>query len=82
MAFFHADEKASSIPVFHYRILDQKTLLLTSRGGERAVAHYNNRSIERMFESAHSLKFFLTRDHLREVIVTNDADSRPAVCVR
>jgi hypothetical protein len=69
LAFFHADEKTSSIPVYHYRIQDQKTLLLTPRGTRRQVQYYNNRSLERMFEKAHSLKFFLTRDHLREVIV-------------
>lgn len=69
LAFFHADEKTTSIPLYHYRIQDQKTLLLMPRGGERQVQHQNNRSIERIFEKAHSLKFFLTRDHLREVIV-------------
>jgi hypothetical protein len=69
LAFFHADEKTTSIPVYHYRIQDPKTLLLTPRGGDRQVPHYNNRAIERLFEKAHSLKFFLTRDHLREVIV-------------
>jgi SAM-dependent methyltransferase len=69
LAFFHADEKTTSIPVYSYRIQDPKTLLLTPTGGNRKVRHYNNRSIERMFEKSHSLKFFLTRDHLREVIV-------------
>lgn len=70
LAFFHANDKTTSSPLHHYRIQDSKTLLLTPRGEERQVQHYNNRSIERMFEQAKSLKFFLTRDHLREVIVT------------
>jgi hypothetical protein len=70
LAFFHADEKATNTPLYHYRIQDQRTLLVTPRGEERQVQHYNNRSIERMFEKAHSLKFFLTRDHLREVIIS------------
>jgi hypothetical protein len=69
LAFFHADEKASRIPVYHYRIQDQKTLSLTPRGDSRQVQYFNNRALERMFERAHSVKFFLTRDHLREVIV-------------
>jgi hypothetical protein len=69
LAFFHAEEKMNTIPLYHYRIQDQKTLLLSPRGGDRLAQHHNNRSIERMFEKAHSLKFFLTRDHLREVIV-------------
>jgi SAM-dependent methyltransferase len=69
LAFFHADEKASRIPVYHYRIQDQKTLSLTPRGDYRQVQYFNNRALERMFGQAQSLKFFLTRDHLREVVV-------------
>lgn len=69
LAFFHADEKATKIPLYNYRVQDQKTLLLVPRGGYQRVQYYNNRALERMFERAGSLKFFLTRDHLREVIV-------------
>ena len=69
LAFFQADQKASQIPVHHYRIQDQKTLLLSPRGDLRQVQYFNNRALERMFEKAQSVKFFLTRDHLREVIV-------------
>ncbi len=69
LAFFHADQKASQVPIHHYRIQDQKTLLLTPRGDFRQVQYFNNRALERMFEKAHSVKFFLTRDHLREVII-------------
>jgi hypothetical protein len=69
LAFFHADEKISRVPLYQYRIQDSKTLLLSPRGGFRQLQHHNNRSLERMFGRAHSLKFFLTRDHLREVIV-------------
>ena len=71
LVFFNADEKAKQIPVYNYRIQDQKTLLQIARAG----AHYqrsqffNNRSLEKMFQKAASVKFFLTRDHLREVIV-------------
>lgn len=69
LAFFHADEKVTRVPLYHYRIQDSKTLLLSPRGAYRQVQHHNNRSLERMFGRAHSVKFFLTRDHLREVIV-------------
>jgi hypothetical protein len=69
LAFFNADEKATRLPLYHYRIQDSKTLLLTPRRAYRQLQHHNNRSLERMFGSAHSLKFFLTRDHLREVII-------------
>ncbi|MGC2662392.1 MAG: methyltransferase domain-containing protein [Bryobacteraceae bacterium] len=69
LAFFHADEKATRIPLYNYRVQDQKTLLLVPRGGYQRVQYFNNRALERMFDQAGSLKFFLTRDHLREVIV-------------
>jgi hypothetical protein len=69
LAFFHADEKATKIPLYNYRVQDQKALLLVPRGGSQRVQYFNNRSLERMFEQASSIKFFLTRDHLREVII-------------
>jgi 2-polyprenyl-3-methyl-5-hydroxy-6-metoxy-1,4-benzoquinol methylase len=69
LAFFSSDEKATQAPVYNYRIQDQKTLLLLPRGTHRQVQYFNNRALERMFDRAQSLKFFLTRDHLREVLV-------------
>ncbi|MGA8026171.1 MAG: methyltransferase domain-containing protein [Bryobacteraceae bacterium] len=69
LTFFNADEKVSQIPLYNYRIQDRKTLLLVPRGGSQRVQYFHNRSLERLFEKAASVKFFLTRDHLREVIV-------------
>jgi hypothetical protein len=70
LAFFHAEEKAVSIPAYTYRIGDAGTLLLTPRGPRRAAQHFNNRAIEKLFQQFRSVKFFLARDHLREVIIT------------
>jgi SAM-dependent methyltransferase len=69
LAFFSSDEKATKIPVYNYRIQDQKTILLVPRGTYKQVQYFNNRSLERMFDRAQSLKFFLTRDYLREVLI-------------
>jgi SAM-dependent methyltransferase len=69
LLFFNADEKATRIPLYNYRIQDQKTLLQTPRGGYQRSQYFNNRMLERLFERTASVKFFLTRDHLREVIV-------------
>lgn len=69
LLFFNADEKATRTPVYNYRIQDQKTLLQTPRSGYQRSQHFNNRMLERLFERAASVKFFLTRDHLREMIV-------------
>jgi len=69
LAFFNANEKVKEIPLYTYRIQDSKTLIQVPRGTPQKVQNFNNRSIEKLFESAASVKFFLTRDNLREVIV-------------
>ena len=69
LAFFHAEEKAATVPVYSYRILDSKTLSLAARGQRKPAQFFNNRSLEKLFQEFQSVKFFLTRDHLREVIV-------------
>lgn len=69
LVFFNADEKVPEIPLYNYRIQDQRMLLLSPRGGSQKINFFNNRTLEKIFDKASSLKFFLTRDHLREVIV-------------
>lgn len=69
LAFFHADEKAQQVPVYNYRISDQKTLLLSPRGQRARGQFFNNRGLEKLFQRFQSVKFFLTRDSLREIIV-------------
>lgn len=70
LAFFHADEKATAASTYTYRIADPKTLLVTPRGQRQIALHFNNRAIEKLFSRYRSVKFFLARDKLREVIVT------------
>jgi len=69
LAFFHAEEKAQSAPLYTYRIVESKIMSLTPRNQVRPVQYFNNRSLEKLFQKYNSVKFFLTRDHLREVIV-------------
>lgn len=69
LAFFNADEKRTTIPSYSYRIVDAKTIALVPKGAPRPAQYFNNRAIEKMFAEFRSVKFFLTRDHLREVIV-------------
>ena len=69
LAFFNANDKITKIPVHNYRIQDQKTLAMINRGPEQRCQYFNNRTIEKLFDKAESVKFFLTRDHLREVLV-------------
>jgi ubiquinone/menaquinone biosynthesis C-methylase UbiE len=69
LAFFHAEERIDTIPTYSYRISDHRSIVLVSRGRRRPAQFFNNRSLERLFQDFQSVKFFLTRDHLREVIV-------------
>ncbi len=68
LAFFHADEKAVQVPLYNYRISDEKTRLLTPRGSRKRAQYFNNRGLEKLFQGQ-TVKFFLTRDSLREIIV-------------
>jgi len=69
LAFFQAEEKAQAAPLYTYRIVESKTMSLTPRDQARPVQYFNNRTLEKLFQKYNSVKFFLTRDHLREVIV-------------
>ncbi|HEX8984114.1 MAG TPA: class I SAM-dependent methyltransferase [Bryobacteraceae bacterium] len=69
LAMFHAGERAGQLPVYSYRISDAKTLLLTPRGLRDPAQFFNNRAVENLFQGFESVKFFLSRDSLREVIV-------------
>jgi hypothetical protein len=69
LAVFHANERQETVTSYSYRILDHRNIQLASRGERRPAQFFNNRSLERLFQDFESVKFFLTRDHLREVIV-------------
>lgn len=69
LAFFHADERARQVPAYHYRISDHRTLMLTPRGTMKPGQFFNNRALEKLFHRFQTVKFFLARDSLREIIV-------------
>jgi len=69
LAFFHAEERVDTIPTYSYRVTDHRTISLAPRGRRRPAQFFNNLSLEKLFQDFQSVKFFLTRDHLREVIV-------------
>jgi predicted SAM-dependent methyltransferase len=70
LAFFRSDDRAETAPCYSFRIQDLKTLQV-SQQGERAFSKhlFNNRTLEKLFQKFQSVKFFLTRDRLRAVIV-------------
>ncbi|MBM3774545.1 MAG: class I SAM-dependent methyltransferase [Acidobacteria bacterium] len=69
LAFFHSDDKVREVPYYGFRLHDLGTLLVSQRGVRRPVQTFNNRSLERLFAKFESVKFFLTRENLRELIV-------------
>jgi hypothetical protein len=68
-ALFHTDERIENIPTYAYRIHDKRTVQMVSRSQRRPAQIFNNRNLEKLFQDFQSVKFFLTRDRLREVIV-------------
>lgn len=69
LAFFNADEKSLISPHTTFRIQSQSMLMLAQHGQRQQAQVFNNRSLEKLFGRFESVKFFLTREHLREVIV-------------
>ncbi len=69
LAMFQSQEKVQSAPQYTFRIKDSKTLLVADRGQRKPEQVFNNRSLEKLFQDFESLKLFLARDKLREVIV-------------
>lgn len=69
LAFFHSDDKQEAVPYYTFRIQDLNTLQVDQHGARQPVQLFNNRSLEKLFSRFGSVKFFLTRERLREVIV-------------
>jgi hypothetical protein len=69
LAFFSSSDRATEAPSHMFRIVDNKTMLVTERDIRPTGQAFNNRNLEKVFAKFESVKFFLTRESLREVIV-------------
>lgn len=69
LAFFHSDDKQEAVPFYTFRIQGISTLQVAMQGRRRPAELFNNRSLEKLFGRFESVKFFLTKERLREVIV-------------
>jgi hypothetical protein len=69
LAFFHSDDKLEEVPSYAFRIAHVNSLEIQQQGMRRPAQLYNNRSLEKLFGRFESVKFFLTRERLREVII-------------
>ena len=70
LTFFHTQSKGQSVPIFRYQIQTPDSLRLHLRFARPLPRAFNNRHLERIFSQFRSVKFFLAKDGLREVIVT------------
>lgn len=66
---FHTNEKAPEVPLYSYRISARNRMTLTLRNRRKPAQYFSTRSLEKLFRNFSSVKFFLTQDSLREVIV-------------
>ncbi|MDX1983723.1 MAG: hypothetical protein SFV51_25845 [Bryobacteraceae bacterium] len=69
LAYFHADEKQTLVPAYSYRILDGHTIAVNPKAVRQRPQSLNSRAIENLFQNFKTVKFFLTKDHLREVLI-------------
>ena len=68
LSVFHSDDKLEFVPRYTFRIQDLSQLQVTQHGMRRPAKLFNNRGLEKLFVRFDSVKFFLTRERLREVI--------------
>jgi len=69
LAFFHTRDAGSDAPHYRYHIAGKDSLQLQRGAPFRRQRVFNNRHIENLFRDFSSIKFFLARDHVREVLV-------------
>ncbi len=69
LGFFHTREAGSEAPYHRYHITGAETLDVQVVERFKLARVFNNRHIENLFHDYKSVKFFLARDHFREVLV-------------
>jgi hypothetical protein len=78
LAFFHTKDAGPNAPYSRYHIagedaLDLQPAMVRNGSGAPSLVRlqrvFNNRHIENLFRDYSSLKFFLARDNIREVLV-------------
>lgn len=69
LAYFHTKDAGPDAPYFRYHIAGKDSLDMQSGPQFRLQRIFNNRHIENLFRDFASIKFFLARDNVREVLV-------------
>ncbi|MBL8238923.1 MAG: class I SAM-dependent methyltransferase [Bryobacterales bacterium] len=69
LTVFHTDEKLLEVPSYSFRIQGRNRVKLIGRDYRKPAQYFSTRSLEKLFRNFDQVKFFLTQDSLREVIV-------------
>ena len=68
LAFFHTKDAGPDLPHCRYHIISGEFLDLEPRYDLRLQRTFQNRHVENLFQEFSSLKFFLARDQVREIL--------------
>lgn len=68
LALFHTQSRGAVVPVYRYLIEDKHVLNLRIHRKRTLPRTFSNRDLESLFSDFRSVKFFLARDNLREIV--------------
>ena len=68
-SFFHTKDAGAQAPFYRYNITSKDTLEMQPSTPCKLQRVFNNRHVENLFRDFNSIKFFLGRDNIREVLV-------------
>lgn len=69
LAFFHTRDAGSEAPYYRYHIKSDDTLELQQGPHFQIQRVFQNRHVENLFHDYNSIKFFLGKEHIREVLL-------------
>ena len=70
LAFSHTKATGAEVGFFRYHLTSTDMVEMQPGGGFPLLRVYNNRQIENLLKPFSSYRFFLAKDHLREVLAT------------
>jgi SAM-dependent methyltransferase len=69
LAFFHTKDAGPEAPYCRYHIVNREVLDLEPGPEIRLQRVFNNRHVDNLFKNFASVKFFLAKDNVREILV-------------
>jgi SAM-dependent methyltransferase len=69
LAFFHTRDAGAEAPYFRYHIKNEETLELQQGPHFQLQRVFQNRHVENLFHDYNSIKFFLGKENIREVLL-------------